>query len=408
MRARRRQLSRQVSVVAVAALSVVWVSTGAAQERIVTVRTVTEDALTGELIRLSTSDGVLLRTVSGERRIPLADVVRVATATMVSTPDRRDLTLTLINGDRLHGRLVETVDETVAVDGIDFGRIRIALESIAGIDTERATQPAFRASVDWLDRSRNEAEDHILLSNGDVVSGLIVTMDADGIAVEGTLGETIVPHRRIVAVRFAPMRAPVLHSPHGVITLRTSGRLTAGDLSWAGKVIEARLQGGQSIVLEAERIVRLDVIGGRWQWLSQHQPISFEHTPMLSLDWAYANDHNVLGGPISVAGKTFEHGIGVHSRSSLTYDLKGLYDAFVTSFGVDDDSGPFADVDVAVFVDGQRRFEKAHVRRGVLHGPVRLDVKRAKRVSLLVDFGENGDVQDRFNWVETALVLRRP
>ncbi len=204
------------------------------------------------------------------------------------------------------------------------------------------------------------------------------------------------------------MRAPALRSPHGVITLRTSGRLTAGDLSWAGNVIEARLQGGQSVVLEAERIVRLDVIGGRWQWLSQQQPISFEHTPMLSLNWAYANDHNVLGGPISVAGKTFEHGIGVHSRSSLTYDLKGLYDAFVTSFGVDDDSGPFADVDVAVFVDGQRRFEKAHVRRGVLHGPVRLDVKRAKRVTLLVDFGENGDVQDRLNWVETALVLGRP
>ncbi len=117
-----------------------------------------------------------------------------------------------------------------------------------------------------------------------------------------------------------------------------------------------------------------------------------------------AADRNVLGQPITVGGQTFQHGIGVHSRSSLTYDLKGQYSRFVTSFGIDDDSGPHADVSVTILVDGRPRFEESHIRRGKLHGPVRLDVVKANRIELVVDFGDNGDIQDRFNWVEAALV----
>jgi hypothetical protein len=125
---------------------------------------------------------------------------------------------------------------------------------------------------------------------------------------------------------------------------------------------------------------------------------------LLSLSWDYAANRNVLGGPIRVAGESFERGIGVHSRMRLVYELGGAYRTFVTQFGLDDESGPLADVVVAVTVDGQRRFEQAHVRRGKLFGPVRIDVHDAQRLDLLVDFGDNGDLQDRFDWVEPALI----
>ena len=111
-----------------------------------------------------------------------------------------------------------------------------------------------------------------------------------------------------------------------------------------------------------------------------------------------------MGGPLTVAGEAFERGIGVHSRSSLIFEIKGAYREFVTSFGMDDDSGPVADVTVVILVDGQKRFEKAHIRPGMLHGPVRLDVAKAGRLELIVDFGDNGDLQDRFDWIGTGLI----
>ena len=57
-----------------------------------------------------------------------------------------------------------------------------------------------------------------------------------------------------------------------------------------------------------------------------------------------------------------------------------------------------------ILVDGKRGFEKTGITRGTLHGPIRLDVTKANRIELIVDFGKNGDLQDRFNWIEPALI----
>ena len=159
-----------------------------------------------------------------------------------------------------------------------------------------------------------------------------------------------------------------------------------------------------AIQIPADRVARLDVVGGRWQWLTAIQPISYEHTPALSLAWEWQLDRNVIGGPLRVASRTYAHGLGVHSQCAVTFDLEGAYGQFVTSMGLDDDSGPYADVDVEIRVDGQRRFAKQGLTPGTLHGPIRLDVTGAKRIQLVVKFGRNADLQDRFNWIEAALI----
>jgi hypothetical protein len=87
-----------------------------------------------------------------------------------------------------------------------------------------------------------------------------------------------------------------------------------------------------------------------------------------------------------------------------SFELGGRYREFVTALGLDDTSGPLADVDVRVRVDGQTRYTKEHVRRGELIGPIRLELGGASRIELIVDFGANGDPQDRFDWVEPALI----
>ncbi len=371
----------------------------------VSVKTVSQDAVRGRLVALSLSDDALIRTDDGENRhIPLAELVRITTTVAVSHHRQRETTLSLTGGDVLYGRLTGARDESVVVEAIDLGSIQVPLESISRIDGERVSQAAYRESVKWFDRVREIDDDHILLTNGDIVRGFITTIDADGVSIESSLGQTTVPHRLVVAVRLTSPPPPRLDQAHMILSFRSSGRLTVTDLEWSGNVIDARLRSGQQVRIEAERVTRVDVVGGKWEWLSAHRPISYQHTPMLSLGWEYVNDRNVLGGPLRVADETFERGVGVHSRSNLTYDLKGEYREFVTYLGIDDDSGPHADVSTHILVDGKRAFEKTGIVRGTLHGPVRLDVTKANRIELIADFGQNGDLQDRFNWIEPALI----
>lgn len=410
----------------------------------VSVKTIGPDALEGGLLAFSLDDGILLRGADEDQRVPLMDVVQVHTATTISSHSSKESAFTLVGGDRLFGRISGAENESVVVETTDLGSLVVPLESIIRIDTTRAHQPEYTEIVEWFhqtgqgrpgtvlasvgsrvasphfgqerrtnavttlnpnaDPGAESGDDLILLANGDIVRGFIIAIDEEGVAIESSLGETKVPHPFVLAVRFASPPAQPPARPFLLVTLQHSGRFTVTDMDWSTHAVELQLVDGQQIRVDAERIVRVDVVGGRWEWLPAHRPISYEHTPMLSLGWDYANHRNVLGGPITVAGEVFEHGVGVHSRSRLTYELKGAYHTFVTRFGIDDDSGPFADVSVLILVDGKTRFEKTGVCRGTLHGPIRLDIARANRIELITDFGRNGDLQDRFNWVEPALI----
>ena len=375
----------------------------------VVIKTIAPDLVRGELLALSLSGGAVVRPpVEPERRIAPDDLVGISFTTAPLTRRVSDTTVTLVGGDVVYGRVVNAEEDSpaggIVVETADLGRLAVPLEVVSRLDAPRAASPGDRKSAEWFNGPGRGDEDRVLLTNGDVLRGFITAIDGAGITIEGSLGETKVPHRLLVAVRVALAAPGPVERPFFVVTLQSSGRLSVTDLDWAGEVAEARLRHGQRVAIPAGRIVRIDVVGGRWEWLGEHRPISYEHTAMLSLDWEYAVDRNVLGDPLTVAGETFEHGVGVHSRSSLTYDLKGAYREFVTSFGIDDDSGALADTTAIILVDGKRRFVQQNVRRGELHGPVRLDVTTAKRIELIVDFGDHGDLQDRFDWIAAALI----
>ncbi len=374
----------------------------------VVVKTIGEEVLAGQVQTLSMVDGLEIVVEGVLRTVPTQELVRVTTSEVPSSRGARESVLTLADGGTLIGRLVDGGEDSVVLETRDLGKVEVGIEAIATWLTPNAYLEGYRKTVAWLAEggggAGDAAQDQVLLTNGDVVDGFVSTIGAEGIRFESAMGETLLPHRVVVAARFGGGVADRVITPHVIVSLRSSGRLAMSLLEWRGAKLRARLNFGPSVQIEAQRVVALDFLGGLWEWLPSRPPISFEHTPMLGLDWNLAVDRNVLGGSITVAHETYEHGIGVHGRTRITYDLQGRYRELVTQFGMDDHSGPFANIDVQILVDSQRRFAQVGVRRGTLFGPVRVDVSRANRIELVTDFGENGDIQDRFNWVETALI----
>ena len=383
-------------------------------DREVVVRTVAPQPVRGRLRELSLADGLVVQ-VSGERRqIPPRDVVRIDTL-----DDRRrepelgdgghdapaaTWTLILGDGDRWEGRIADGRDEQVIVEVSDAGQVSLPIGSLASVTSAKAFTAAYSHTVEWFQRAPISDDDLLLLTNGDVLRGFVASFDKEGLTFDRDGGAARVPCRMLLAVRFARPSIKPIDSLLAVIRLRDGTRMTATALDLSGDGCEARLRCGARVLVPVDRIRRIDMLGGRWERLSTLTPVSHEQASMLGLIWEPQTDQNVLGGPLSVAGEAFDYGVGVHSRSKLGYELKGEFHEFVTFFGLDDAGGPLADVRVAIVVDDVTRYEEPHVRSGKLFGPVRIDVSRAQRLELLVDFGENGDLQDRFDWIEPGLV----
>lgn len=403
-----RRALRHFFVAALTALPVVAVVRAQAADwsgMDVALRTVDRDDMEGVLHALSLESGVRVSIESAEPKTIATEVlVRATFTTAVASRPKGATVVTLSDGDQLVGTIVGGDEDAITVDTPSLGETSVSLERVVGLDSPVAFTPGQHAAARWFHRDQSRRRDRILLTNGDVFEGAILQIDEQGVIAESSLGETRLGSAVIVSLRLAALPLPTLPTIRAVMTFRDGSRLTAMVLDVDDGSAGMTLRQDQRINCAASEVARIDFLGGRWEWLSDHQPVSVQHTPMLGQSWEHQADRNVLGGPIRVSGQGFDKGIGVHSRSRLTYDLKGEYRELVTAMGIDDDSGPLANVAVSIRVDGKPRWQLEQIEQGEFHGPVRINVLKASHLELFVDFGAHGDVQDRFNWVETALV----
>ena len=382
--------------------------------------TISAVAVHGRLRAFSLKDGLKLESSADAEvaTVPAGEVVQIIVhqgSPSAAPSERRSPVEVLLAGDdRLFGRPVPPPDdrahapdeEIVLFETAVLGVVEVPLSWIERWANTATHRSAFAAP----DRSRAPAlsrDDRLLLANGDVVYGILLTIDDHQLTFESDRTEMSVPLPQVAAVDLvseAPARAAGLRAH---VTFTDGSRVTTDELVYADGELELTVFDGRRRTVGLDRVTRIDVAGGRWVWITELQPISVQHTPMLSLRWPYVENANVLGDPMRIAGRAFAHGLGVHSESSLTYDLAGGYGQFVTFFGIDDSAGvtpALADVTAEVCVDGQVRHRQSRVRSGKLWGPIRIDVGGAARIELHARFGENASVQDRFNWADAGLI----
>lgn len=429
----RRALTRNVStmprknLLALGIMGIVWTDAAAARLALDGIQIVAQDvegqSLTGSLLEMD-FEKITMRLADGvEKRIPLRDLVRLEVANGSSSP-AAGWRLQLVNGDVLVGWPAEAIESSVNLSTRDLGPVTVPLDAVRLMEMRSLRDLRWARRIEALATPR-AGDDMVCLSNGDTLTGFVLRVDHEALVIDVDGKPTRVGRDVVVAVRFA--NPSPQGAPKGVsllAELRDGSRITLTSPILRGRTLHGETLLGKTTAIEIERLFRADVVGGRWERLCDLTPIEAVHIPMISASWPTNADRNVLGEPIRVAGRTFEHGIGVHSRSEITFDIGGRYREFVTSFGMDDSSGPGADVSVRIVVDGQICYALDNVRRGKLHGPIRVDLSvgrqaassqaatssgasaAAQRLGLIVDFGENGDVLDRFNWVESGLVRR--
>ncbi len=111
-------------------------------------------------------------------------------------------------------------------------------------------------------------------------------------------------------------------------------------------------------------------------------------------------DRNIVGDPLKVADKGFEHGIGTHAPSKIVFALNGRVKRFSCKVGADNGGGESDAVIFSVLADGKRIFKSHIMDPSMKPVPVDVETKGAKELSLQVKYAHGHSEKGWADWLE--------
>ncbi len=237
------------------------------------------------------------------------------------------------------------------------------------------------------------AEDRSLVS----ATGLTEKFGADKLEFDFEGAARSIDRDLVWGIVFAGTATTANVSPATVTTLDGAslpGKVTAAD---AEKLTLAMGKG--DISLPWSLIARVDFRSSRVSYLSDLKPVAQEQTPLVTAPLPSKPDKNVLGNPLRLGNETFEKGWGTHAHCRLVFDAGDGYDLLLATVGHDPSTRGRGDCLIVVQGDGQELFSQ-RLKGSDAPLDLRVNVKGMKKVTLLVEPGEDLDLADLVNWCD--------
>ncbi|HET7733911.1 MAG TPA: NPCBM/NEW2 domain-containing protein [Paludibacter sp.] len=112
-------------------------------------------------------------------------------------------------------------------------------------------------------------------------------------------------------------------------------------------------------------------------------------------------NRSIDGKTLTIAGKTFERGVGSHSVSSLTILLEGKVKSFSALVGIDDEvKGNDPAAEFELYADGKKIWTSGLMKLGDAAKPCNVNLDGVKKLELVVTDGGNGNNYDHVDWVD--------
>ena len=364
---------------------------------------------TGELQALS--DQRL--TIAGRElhRLNAEDLLRLQFTGRTARPVGDRALVILANGDRLVAHTIGMNEESLVAQLIDFPTwpaVRLPLETIRGIIVTLPRSSSARSRLFAVLLSRRQPTDVVILENGDRVTGELLAIDPSSVALEGALGSTRIEQKEVRAVAFSSelISFPRVAGRQVLLTLTDGSRITVRNVQLLSNgLVRVDAVFGAHLNVPIDSIVSLRFLGGRAVYLSELEPAEYRFTPYVAAEWPFMLNRSAAGGPLLLRGTEYARGIGMHSESELTLPLDGNYRDFRAVVGIDDSTGGRGSVVFGVTVDDEPVFTSELLTGESAAFTIEpIDVKGKQKLTLRVDFGQLGDIQDHANWCDALLV----
>lgn len=323
-------------------------------------------------------------------------------------PDEgQEARLEFVNADVLLGKVTGGEGGSFRFLSPSCGEVAVGLKGLQQLTLsgrETAENPA--AKFQKLSGEETAKTDVAVLANGDVLPCVVQDITADRVRIRSDLGELAIKTERLYGVRFAAIPGQdkqerkvqaVVESVHGEI-------LTGEIESATEEALVLNSVFGSKARFALAAVRRVSFKNGAVIFLSDLQPERVVETPFFDVVYPYKRDKSVDGNALKLGGRAHRKGLGVHSKSEMTYLLDGGYSKFQATIGIDDEVGKKGSVVFCVLGDGKELYRSAEIVGGAEPALLDVPVKGVKRLTLLVEFGQDFHIADHADWADARLV----
>ena len=393
-----------------------------------TITSIFKAPVTGKITKLDVQ-GRLEVEIKGSdvpERVPLDEVEEITFGFKGDErkPEEAPLRVYLVNGDILHGAAEDGPaddEEVFMLKGTRFGTLAINIQAVKRIEVVRNVQPNVLPDLD----AKADCDVAYFAPEGNQPAQTDPDSELVRVVKDGLwLYNEILDEDNLAGNKFAWARIRGVvclrgdYRPYdklmGICTLRDGSVLSGAVKSWGeGKLAIEHTVLKKEIVLDENALISVTMKNGRYVYLSD---LPFADTPeerpyYLPSEFKYDDylfkvrkDQAQGGGPLSIRGKVYPKGLGVHAISRLSFDLNRGYKRFLADVGLDDSAGDLGSVEFKVYADGKLVYESGVLRRTTDAKPIDIDVLNVSKIVLEVTAADNADIQDRANWANAKVV----
>jgi hypothetical protein len=385
----------------------------------VEVTTLTGAQSRGPLAKLSL-DAV---EIQGQKPVPSAELLAVKSTTPPKAISEKPLVwIELIDGSRLVATQF-TVAKTSATAKLVGGEsVEVPTRSIHSVRIKDHDNDLARAAQ--LPKQWRELAEGKLTSDTIVIRKMITEDDGRMVTnldqLEGVLGDVTddkvhftydgqalpVDRAKVEGLLYFHPAGRELPLPLCRVDDAAGSRWNAKSVALTETSIQLTSTSGVKFDLPLERWQGLDYSAGKIVYLSDLEPENVEFTNAYGATGAGANlsklfaprsDRSFSGEPLAFAGKTYEKGLALHSRTLIEYRVAGKYSKFLALGAIDEKVRPAGDVKLVVSLDGKVLGEHRISGKDAQPVAIEYDITSGRKLSLLVDYGAALDIGDRLH-----------
>jgi hypothetical protein len=389
-------------------------------------------AVAAPQVQVSTVDGRVttrpLLDFSGKRVLsnstlasfPIDQILCFEPSTPPSPPLEKPVAwIELVDGSKL-----TATEFTVAGD---VANVSLASESSTistrSIRTVRFSQPDALGSAAWPANVGADATGDLLAVHKkdqiDFMEGTLGSVDENHVILKVDGENYPVNRSKVDGLIYFHKAADHFSEPLCVVETANGCRIKAKELLFSASsedstqnLLSVTTYADYKFIIPWSIITKLDFSAGKIDYLSDLESASMQWTPYLDFGTAapalaeyYAprRDEGPEHQPLRLGGKTYNKGLSLYSRTAIDYRVPAGMKEFKATAGIDDSVREAGNVRLQISADGKKLFDQAVTGKDA---PVELDlnVAGAKRLSILVDYGDRFDAGDYLDLADARML----